>query len=160
MAVIKWSYPNFSVRVKNSAGTVLLTWRPNTSPLNGPLTMPVRIGPPSPQRESLDRVLLSQERRPWVLGYRVTLPVVWIVTSYYIPGVTGTGLSHLHDVLTYECAGGYVEVTLSGTTWRRVDISRMQQTNLDGRNVGIRLEVDFVRTDLVTTLPIANYTGW
>lgn len=160
MSVIQWSYPSFSIRAKSSSGAVLLTWIPETSLLSSVRTMPVRIGPPAPVRDVLDRMLLSQERRPWVRGYRVALPVVWIVRSYYILGLSGTGRGPLHNVLELEQGGGYLEVTLNGTTWRRVDILRMLQTNLDGKNVGIRLEIDFVQTALRTTMPSASDGDW
>lgn len=156
---IMWTYPNFAIRAKNSSGAIQLTWWPVLTPPSS-RTFPVRIGPVELEQEKLQRELLNRDRRGYVLGWRARLTVAWRVQDYQVLGQTGIGYGSLHEVLAYERNGGYLELSLNGSYFRRVEIESMRQTNVDGRNVALELEITFVQTSLKTTVPGAGQNSW
>jgi hypothetical protein len=165
MSIMQWSY-SLAIRAKNSAGTVQQGTYVAGTLSNGMvgtvMAIPKTIGPPTYEKVQLDREMYDYSRAPVIVGFRPHLTVSWEQRS---PGIIGlaNGLD-LRVVLAFvTTVGNYLEVSLDGGgTWRSVNLesSSIDYKPIDGKDVGVALELAFEGRRLIQSVPDLSPASW
>jgi hypothetical protein len=169
MSIMQWEY-RLAIRAKNSAGTVLATYYAgqlqNTQGTGDVMIAPTRIGPPTYEKVQLDREGYDYTRMPVVRGFRPHLTVSWEQRNPGIRGLPWGGLVDLAPVLAFvTTVGNYLEVSLNGGldgSWRSCNLesSSIDYKTIDGKAVGVALELAFEGRRLISSVPDLAPQSW
>jgi len=161
------------IRSKNAAGTVLKTWRAGTANDMG-YAVSTDLGY---DKEIAERYLPAVGAyRPYIVGWWATLVVTITRVDGNFQGHqggAGANYDYLEGVIEDYYQGGYLEVGLHGagghptggtdTTadYARVTLeSGFEPQKLDGKNVGLMVELEFKKADRQSTVPLRDGTTW
>jgi hypothetical protein len=164
MSLMQWNYA-LSVRAKNSVGTVVGTFYAGTlsnGMVGTVMAIPKMIGPPTYERVELNRELWDYSEAPITVGFRPHVTVAWDQRSAGIIGLaSGVDLKTVLSFVT--TAGTYLEVSLDGgSTWRACNLesSAIEYKTIDGKAVGVSLELAFKGRKLIASLPDLAPASW
>lgn len=142
------------IRVKNSADAVQYTSKPymaysGSATFSGVTVLDVWYEPEVVERESVD-----YKRRPAYIGARAMVHIEFVAIGLAAVGGDGSGgLVGLSTTLaSMFTSGNYFEISFdNGSNYKRVNLLNMKQSNLDGKDVGMKLVLDFEGADLQTS---------
>lgn len=168
------------IRARSSGGAVVAVfyaggwyWGVNGSPSagtavwpNGLIIAPTVLGPPTYEKIELPREGLDWSNNPLTVGFRPKLHVEWVQLANEVLGQYGVGISNLRSVIWYLTGlGSFLEVALDGwlssPNFRAVNlVSNYDYENIDGKDIGIKLVLDFEGKTLISAPPTADATSW
>jgi hypothetical protein len=163
MSIMQWSY-SLAIRAKNSVGTVVGTYYAGTlanGMVGSVMAIPKRIGPPTYEKIELPRELWDYSESPIVVGWYPHVIVAWDQRSAGIVGLAaGVSLAAVLSFVT--TAGDYLEVSLDGgTTWRACNlVSSIDNAPIDGKAVGMSLELEFKGRKPIKSVPDLSPSSW
>ena len=151
-----------------SAGTAALVpgvWAPYTC------IAPTVLGPPTYERVDLQREGLDWSNAPVVVGFRPKLHAEWVqLGTQEIYGLYNDQLPPLGSPLRVVLSaltslGSFLEIALDGWDasphYRAVNlVSNYDYENIDGKDIGIKLVLDFEGKALIQSVPPVDAASW
>jgi len=160
-----WYYGASGAPSANTAALVPGVWAPYTC------IAPTVLGPPTYEKVELPREGLDWSNDPITVGFRPKLHVEWTqLGTFEIYGLYNDQLPPLGSPLRVVLSalttlGSFLEVALDGwlssPNFRAVNlVSGIDYENIDGKDLGIKLSLDFEGKALIQSVPPVDAASW